>query len=224
MKYKLSDIEIQDIEDLLLKVEDSFDIKFRNPELLDVSTFGELCDKIIAKIELVNENDCTTQQAFYKFTAAISSSLQIDRKSISPNTSLEKILPKNQRRYTVEKIEKHLGFKLNLVRPPHWVIGSLTNIFLLSFILIFIKWKIGLAGLLFAIIGFWISRKIANELDQKTVGEVAEKMTRENYLKSRTNPSTFNKAEIEKLLTDWFCKEFDLDTNDLKRESKLGVV
>lgn len=60
-------------------------------------------------------------------------------------------------------------------------------------------------------------------LDQKTVGEVAEKMRRENYLKSRTNPSTFNKAEIENILVEWFCKEFDLDKKDLNRESKFGL-
>lgn len=224
MKYELSDIELQDIDDFLLEVEKSFDIKFLNDELIDISTFGQLCDRITEKIQLVNKNDCTTQQAFYKLRDAIETEIQIDKKAINPDTKLEIILPKNRRRIRVKKIENHLGFRLKIVRPPNWLTRTLAIIFLISFILIFIKWKFGLIGILFSIIGFWIANKTGTVLDQKTVGEVAEKMTRENYLKSRTNPSTFNKAEIEKLLTDWFCKEFDLDTNDLKRESKFGIV
>lgn len=224
VKYELSDIELQDIDDLLLKVEESFSIKFVDNELKDITTFGQLCDQIISKIELDNTNDCTSQQAFYKLKDAISKELKIDKKSITPNTSLVITLPRKHRRKRLKKIENHIGFKLNILRPPHWVSGFLAITFLLSFILIFIKWKFGLLGILFSIVGFWIANKTGTVLDQKTVGEVAEKMTRENYLKSRTNPSTFNKAEIENLLTEWFCKEFELDKNDLKRESKFGIV
>jgi hypothetical protein len=224
VKYELSDIELQDIDDLLLKVEESFNIKFVDNELKDIQTFGQLCDHIINKIELDNKNDCTSQQAYYKLTNAISEELNLAKKSITPNTSLEIILPITDRRKRLKKIENHIGFKLNILRSPHWVTGSLGIIFLISFIMIFIKWEIGLGGIFLSVIGFWISSKTATVLDQKTVGEVAEKMTRENYIKSRTDPSTFNKTEIEKLLTDWFCKEFDLVKNDLKRESKFGIV
>lgn len=90
--------------------------------------------------------------------------------------------------------------------------------------MIFIKWKFGFLGICFSIIGFWNANKTGTVLDQKTVREFAEKMTRENYIKSRTNPSTFNKAEIENLLIEWFYKQFELDKKDLKRESKFGLV
>lgn len=63
--------------------------------------------------------------------------------------------------------------------------------------------------------------KGGNELDLQTVGQVAEKMTRENYLKSRRNPKTFNKNEIEKLLTEWFSNDLDLDKSKLTREAKF---
>ncbi len=224
MKYELNDIELQDIDDLLLKVEESFNIKFVDDELKDTETFGQLCDQIVAKIELDNNNDCTTQQAFYKLRNAISEELKFDKKSITPNTSLESILPKNQRRKGFKKIENRIGFKLNILRPPHWVSGTLSIIFLISFIMIFIKWEIGLCGIFLSVIGIRVSSITATVLELKTVGEIAEKMTRENYLKSRKDPSSFNKAEIEKILTDWFCIEFHLDKNDLNRESKFGIV
>ena len=81
MKEELCDVELQDIEDLLFKMEDSFNFKFQKHELLDISTFGELVDKIISKIELENVADNTTQQAFYKLSDAIASALLIDKKN-----------------------------------------------------------------------------------------------------------------------------------------------
>jgi|SRR5690606_30403182 len=219
--YELKNIDPDDISDLLVKVEKSFDIKFGDTELMHISTFGELCDHIANKIQLDNSDDCTSQQAFYKLRDTILSTLQIDNKTISTNYSLADLLPRESRRSRTKKLEKQLGFKLNILRPPHWVTGTLVIILLASLVGLFFNWQIGLSGLVFSIAGFWFANKIGNELDLQTVGQVAEKMTRENYLKSRRNPKTFNKNEIEKVLTDWFSNDLDLDKNKLTREAKF---
>jgi len=219
--YELKNIDPDDISDLLVKVEKSFDIKFGDTELMHISTFGELCDHIANKIQLDNSDDCTSQQAFYKLRDTISSTLQIDNKSISTNFSLADLLPRQSRRSKINALEKQLGFKLNILRPPQWVTGTLVIILLASLVGLFFYWQIGLSGLVFSIAGFWFANKIGNELDLQTVGQVAEKMTRENYLKSRRNPKTFSKKEIEKVLTDWFSNDLDLDKSKLTREAKF---
>ena len=56
--YELKNIDPDDISDLLVKVEKSFDIKFGDTELMHISTFGELCDHIANKIQLDNSNAC----------------------------------------------------------------------------------------------------------------------------------------------------------------------
>jgi hypothetical protein len=209
--YELKNIDTEDIEDLLVKVETSFDIRFVGGELVHITTFGQLCDHIANKIQLSNSGDCTSQQAFYKLREAISSTLQVDNKLISTDFSLYNILPGKGRRSKTKKIETQLGFKLNILRPPHWVTGTLVIVLLASFVGLFFNWQIGLLGMVFSIAGFWLANKFGSELDLQTVGQVAEKMTRENYLKSRRNPKTFNKMEIEKVLTDWFNNNFDLE-------------
>lgn len=219
--YELKNIDPDDISDLLVKVEKSFDIKFGDTELMHISTFGELCDHIANKIQLDNSDDCTSQQAFYKLRDAISLTLQIDNKSISTNFSLADILPRQSRRSRTRKIEEQLGFKLNILRPPHWVTGTLAVILLASLVGLFFNWQIGLLGLAFSIAGLWLASKIGNELDLQTVGQVAEKMTRENYLKSRRNSKSFNKNEIEKVLTDWFSNDLNLDKSKLTRDAKF---
>lgn len=219
--YELKNIDPDDIRDLLVKVEKSFDIKFGDTELMQISTFGELCDHIASKIQLNNSDDCTSQQAFYKLRDTISTTLQIDNKTISTNYSLADLLPRQSRHSRTKKIEKELGFKLNILRPPHWVTGTLVVILLASLVGLFFNWQIGLLGLVVSIAGLWFANKIGNELDLQTVGQVAEKMKRENYLKSRRNPKTFNKKEIEKVLTDWFSNDLDVDKSKLTREAKF---
>ena len=219
--YELKNIDSEDIEDLLVKVETSFDIKFVGDELVHITTFGQLCDHIANKIQLDNSDDCTSQQAFYKLRDAISSILQIENKTISTDFLLAELLPRQSRRSRTRKFEKHLGFKLNILRPPHWVTGTLVISLFASLVGLFFNWQIGLLGLVFSIAGLWFANKIGNELDLQTVGHVAEKMTRESYLKSRRNPKTFNKNEIENVLTDWFSNDLGIDKSKLTREAKF---
>ena len=218
--YKLKNIDSEDLGDLLKKVETSFDIKFGVAELANISTFGQLCNHISNKIQLEHFNDCTSQQAFYKLRDSISSTLQIDNKSISTDLSLVAILPRQGRRSQIKKWETQLGFKLNILRPPHWVTITLAIIFLTSLLTLYVNWRIGLLGVVLSISGLRLAFKTGNELDLQTVGQVAEKMMRENYVRSRRNPKTFNKNEIEKVMADLFRNDLFIDMNDLTKDPK----
>jgi hypothetical protein len=216
---ELKNIDSEDLEDFLVKVENSFDIQFVGNEIIHITTFGQLCDHIADKIQLDNTDDCTSQQAFYKLREAISSTLQLDNKTISPHFTLADLLPRKSRRSTTKKLEKHLGFKLNILRPAKWVTEILTIVLIASLFGLIFDGQIGLLGIVFSFVGLWFANKIGNELDLETVGQVAEKMARENYLKSRRNPTTFNKNEMEKVITDWFSDYFNLDKSKLSRDT-----
>jgi len=215
------EIDSEDSSYLLDKIEHSFDIQFGATELAHISNFGELCDHITNKIQLDNSTDCTTQQAFYKLRTSISWSLQLDNKTISTNTLLSEILPRHNRRSKTSKIEKDLGFKLSILRPPHWVTGLLSIFIVASLIGLFFVSLIGFIGLVFSFTCLKIANKIGNEFSVKTVGDVAEKMSRENYLKVRRNSKTYNRNEIEKILSDLFCNELYIEKTKLTREARF---
>lgn len=220
-KYELKDVDSEDLEDLLSNVETSFGIAFVENELAHITTFGELCDYISNKIQLEEATDCTSQQAFYKLRKAISSALDIDPKQISTDLSLVELLPRKSRRARISKIEHNLGFKLNILGVSQWMAGILIILLVASLIELFSNKWYGLLGIIFSIVLFRFAFITANELNYKTVGEVAEKMSRENYLKSRRNPNTVNKNEIEKALTDWFSDNFGLEKSELSRDAKF---
>ena len=214
-----TDIDTDDLGDLLEQVEASFGIKFLDNELVDILTFGQLCDHISEKIQLENLDDCTNQQGFYKLRVAMYSTLSVGNQRISTNTNLAEILPGYSRRYNLKKLEEHLGLKLNILRPPHWLYYLLMVFFVGSLVGIFIMPQIALITAVLSLLGFRLAYRFGKELDLTTVGELAEKMVRENYLMSRRNPDTFNKSEIEKVLIRWFSSYFDIDKIKLTRDA-----
>lgn len=219
--YELCNVDPDDITDVLVKVQKSFGFKFGDTELKDVKTFGELCDIITNKVQGDNSNDCTTQQAFYKLRDAIADTLLIDKKSITPDTDLQKLLPKNIRRQSIKAIDRHLGFKTKVLRPKYSITGALAIIFLASLISLFALWQAGLVGLTFSIVALTIAMKLGNELDLLTVGQFAEKLSREHYLKSRRISTTANKNEIAQKVKDLFIADLGLEEHQLTKQASF---
>ncbi len=111
---------------------------------------------------------------------------------------------------------------MHLLRPPHSVTMFFTIALLGSLVGLFFVLPLALLGLAFSLSGFWIIRSTANVLDIQTVGQVAEKITREHYKDVRRHPATVNKAEIEKILSDWFSVDLNLDKSELTRDAKFN--
>ena len=217
--FELKEYDTEDLEDTLKRIENSFGINFEENELAFVTNFGQLSDSIINKIKAENKGDCTSQQAFYKLREVIKVELGIE--NIIPKTELSKVLAKGQRIKNLKKIEENLGFKLNIIGPPDYIVGSFFILLVGSLIGLFFDWFLPLIGIAISIIGFEISNNIGTELKYKTVKQVVEKMRRENYSKSRRHPNTGNRKEIEKTIIDIFATDFDLDKSKLTRDTQL---
>lgn len=99
---KLDNYEDEDIFDVVLKLEKSFGLKVEKDAFYNVKTFGDLCDIFIINLQGVNSDDCTTQQAFYKIRNAIAVTQLIDTKSITLDTKLQDIFPRDNRRQKIK--------------------------------------------------------------------------------------------------------------------------
>ena len=217
-RFELKNVDSEDLDDVLMKIEKSFHFKFEKPELKDVNTFGHLCDIITNKVQGNNIDDCTTQQAFYKLRDAIASSSYIDKNIIAPTTNLSILFPKHQRRQKIRDLDSKIGIKTEILRPKHWISSTLILIMVASFIGLFIFWKIALPCLALSVGGIKLAYRLANEFDLENVGQVSEKITREHYLKVRRISSTVNRNEVIQKIKELFRKDLD-DELVLERES-----
>ena len=217
--YKLENIDIEDIELVLQKVEDTFDFRFVNNELINIKNFGELSDAIKDKIKLEHKESCTTQQAFNKLKKILISQFELDE--INPKTELSTIFPKKNRLKLIRKVEDKLSFKLNITKPKRVYINVLLILFAISIFSFFYDYKIALFGIVISILGIWATQKFGKELNLKNVGDLAEKMKRENYLKSRRDPKSVNINEVEQVIIDLFSIELDLRKSELTRKALI---
>jgi acyl carrier protein len=218
----LENIDPLDIDMLLEKLERSFYIKFDNTELKQVITFGDLCDLVANKVEGCNTNDCTTQQAFYKIRKAIVETRQYDKEALKTNTCLEELFPYKQRRQQIKKIESILGFKTRILQMKGWLLLLLVSVFLASSVALFFSWPIGFGCMILSVIGFYISNKLGKELNLKTVGQLAEKISREHYNKVRRNPTTVNRTEITQKIKELFKEDLELEDSALTRDARFS--
>ncbi|PQJ80031.1 hypothetical protein [Polaribacter porphyrae] len=218
---KLKNIHIEDIEDVIVKIEKSFQIQFENNELKEVKTFGDLCYAFKMKIDLKNSDDCTSQQAFYKLRKAISETTIINKDQINQDINLETLFPKKRRRRNIKKLEKNLGFQLSILSPKQSTINGISCLFFVFFITLFFSWKIGVLGIIIALFSFVFAYKTANTLNVKTIKDLIYKTKKENYLNARRNKKTFNKKEIDTIIIDLFSDYLDLDKKLLTKDAEL---
>lgn len=213
--YTLENFDKVDLEEFLFQVEASFNIQLDWESLSVKMTFQELCKHITGKLSGQQTDDCTTQQAFYKLRASIVETLNLSPKEISINTPLDKLMTRKTRISDLKKITQRMGFESLSLQAPKLVLSFLSASWLASIIKLFFNWEVGLIGICFSFLGSWIAEKYGKELYLDTLGDWARLLTREHYFKSRKNPLTFNKNEVEKILTDWFCECFGVEKSEL---------
>jgi hypothetical protein len=211
--------ETDNIEDILKFIETSYGIEFRTNELKNIETFGELTDRIISKIKLQDIDDNTDQQGFYKLKGSIEKIRGEKNLPIQLNTKLTNIFPRKNRCKEILEIEKMLEIRLKPFRPTHFETAINLTFFLIVAFCFMFDWKIGLVGLAISLIGSWTVDKKAKIFIDMTFGELLERMIIYNYIKSRQNPLTVNKKEIEGKLKRLFVDNWALKDGDIGRET-----
>ena len=216
--YNLSEADPLFMSSALAKIEASFNITIDNKSLENVSTFDGLCDLISQKIKSENPENCSTQHAFYMLRCAIADITGVDKCEIKPHTRLSKIFPREGRLQAITEIEDHLGFSTNLLQPKQWVIALFSAILLGSVIVLFYNWEIAAAGILASAIGLKVAGKFGKEIHLKTVGDMANKISKESFLKTRR---AANKNDVEQKLKEILSTNLGLQPVMLTRKSRF---
>ena len=107
--------------ELILAVEDAFQIHIEDEEAGRVSTVGDLHNLVVGKLHGQDSKRCLTSAAFYRTRRGIVDTLGVDRREIRPSTALEVILPRGSRREKWRRIQDATKLKLPDLRHPGWV-------------------------------------------------------------------------------------------------------
>ena len=109
--------------EIVMAVEDAFDIRIEDSEAEKVITPHQLIELVASKVSLATPAVCLTHRAFNLLRKAVLRNSSLARAEIAPATSLSALVLKKQRRAFLDQITAEMGIKerLSLARP-NWLI------------------------------------------------------------------------------------------------------
>lgn len=110
--------------ELLLAIEDEFQIAITDEEAIQSETPAKLVDVVYSKLRQTELDVCPSQHGFYKIRKIIMDKLKIPRKTIKPDTPLSELIQiKNRKKYwsaiLFELSGRQTGFAS--LQRPRWV-------------------------------------------------------------------------------------------------------
>lgn len=122
-----------DYVELVLAIEESFQIHIADEEACSISTVGDLHRLILTKLEVQPSATCLTSVAFYRTRKAIMNGLGLPRDRLKPSMALQEILPLQDRRVRWRRIQDATGLLIPDLQQPAWVlVGFLLSALALS--------------------------------------------------------------------------------------------
>ena len=107
--------------ELLMAVEEEFQIAISDSEASECTTVGKLVELVHSRLRHTTKDPCPSQHSFYLARQKLITLLHIPRSVIKPDTKLEEIVPKKNRKKLWKELIHALSsgdfFKYRLVRP-----------------------------------------------------------------------------------------------------------
>ena len=169
-----------DFVELIISIEDAFDIAIEDEEAVNIVTVGDCHKFILKKIGNRDENKCLTVHTFNRLRKVFTEELGIERNKFHPGTSLDDLIPKSNRRKLWRRISQKFKLKIPL-SIPDWLAYMLIALIPIIILSGFIGSN---AGLLPSYSG-WISIPIA-----LLIFRMSSKLTEPLAYKTNLNENT----------------------------------
>jgi hypothetical protein len=218
--------------ELLLAVEDGFQIHIENHEAARVGTVGDLYDLVVSKLRHSTSKQCLTSAAFYRTRRGIVDSLGVPRREIRPSTNLEPLLPEATRRRMWQTIEAVVGLKLPKLKYPGSTVSTFLVIGMIGGIASAVFAHAGAATIAFAAFGGLIlggsllrvtlGLAIAIPNGEVTVGDLARDVLALNHASLARELGGWNEKDAWETLCRIIVNQTGVDPHLITREA--GIV
>ncbi len=139
-----------DLVELVMAVEDRFEVELSDDEAVHAETPGKLIDLVYAKVGQADSAGCLTSHVFYSVRRALMQLFEWHRSQVVPDARLEHLIPRKGRREQWLRLRDALQVGLGepMKRPPLvvWLISILCSLLLIFAIM-----------LRFDAISFWVT-------------------------------------------------------------------
>jgi len=111
-----------DAVEIVMKVEETFDITIADREAEVCITPGHVIDLVMSKVGRDAHAVCLTQRAFHRLRASLMSRLGFKRSQIRPETCLAELFPRPTRKESLARVLNGIGMNKNVeLVYPDWL-------------------------------------------------------------------------------------------------------
>ncbi len=111
-----------DIEELVAYVEDAFGVSLRAAGLDESSRFDDLASRLAAQLRGLDGGRCFSNAAFWRLRRALTACLGLPKRTLTPSTELDTLLPVKNRRRNWRAVADRSGLRLPKLEYPGWVV------------------------------------------------------------------------------------------------------
>jgi hypothetical protein len=217
--------------ELLLAVEDAFQIHIADEEAGNVATVGDLHNLVVDRLHAKDAKACLTSAAFYRVRRGIIDTLKINRRDIRPSTPLETILPRDSRRQRWRDLQQVVRLKVPDLQHPGWIQLSMFAAGVALAAAVGVYLRVGLGGtLLISSLGLVvgplllnISPRLADAFPNRvtTVGDLARDVLALNHARLAAETGSWTKQDGWETLCRLITLQTGVDASKIKPDSLI---
>ena len=223
-----------DSVELLVAIEETFDIEFSDSEAEKIYTVGDFYNGVWSKIKQKESNKCKSAMLFYKLRSFLQERYGIARQDLKLNTDLDTIIPKGKRKAEWQSIQQEFEFKLPELVLPIWLnqslfyFGIITVLGGLIIALLAINlwgasynwWFIPVCGFTLTMLLSQIFRPFKTSIKEKDIKEFVETVLTLNYRQISSTLGT-NRQEMEKVMSIIIQDRTGVEFSEIKPEASI---
>jgi acyl carrier protein len=225
--------------ELLMAVEDAFQIHIEDAEAEKTLTVGDLYNLVLSKLQGPDSKICVTSAAFYRIRRALVNVLNRERRSIGPSTLLETLLPRENRRERWGHFQQETTLEIPDLTLPSWILWIFLCCISIGIVLpilagihfhmgVNFDWAAAVLGFIvamtfFAFVVVPISKPFAIGFPYRceTVGDLAKSVRDENFGKLSKELGGWNKDEVLTVLRRLIVKQLGVEESRLKLDARF---
>lgn len=234
MTIKKANMGLDGVE-LIIKVEDNFQVELADEELIKVVTVGDLYKLVLSKMNIDKIDTCLTSHTFYKLRKTMIDKFGIDRKSIKPMTKLDDIFPdKEARKEKWKEYGKLLNLEIPDLEKPEFVTFIMVLCLVTSIATGLILGLVGIVPVYFAwliVLSFipviYIINKMTDSMvycfDKKydTMGNLTKIVVQKNFIQLSEGIKKWNEKDVWDSLIFIIVDVFDIPPEKIIKESSI---
>ncbi len=221
---RTEEVDPFDLIELLMNVEDAFEMKLTEEECGRAGTVGELHSIIVDKLGTSADKDvCLTSHTFYRLRRTIKTLFVNDDRRISPAMRMEILVPLANRRKAWSLLGHTLTCRIPRLSRPGWILPIL---FVVSGVLLLDAvvsgdWEIGFASLGFLLLGYGMTIPLATQIPSccGTMGKLARTILKLNFGKILRDRNAFSERDVWETLRAIVAEKLGVEIEEVTRNA-----